>query len=179
MSNNQRELLNQIFRLQRLLGKYFHYKYMQHGPMANTHRGQGRILVLLKLKPKISQKELSQILDMRPQSLGELLEKLEKNGYITRTPSEKDQRILNVCLTEAGKELAKQKQQQSDTNDLFIRLNDREQAALRDYLDRVIETLEQKFTEDGLKIDFAVSPCDGKGKHFLHHPQRLEKKRGE
>ena len=39
---------------------------------------------------------------MRPQSLGELLSKLEKNGYILRTPSETDRRVMNIKLTDEG-----------------------------------------------------------------------------
>ena len=71
---------------------------------------------------------MSKILDMRPQSLGELLEKLERNGYITRNPSEEDQRIMTVRLTEAGKELANS-EERLDTDDLFSSLNSEEQAA--------------------------------------------------
>ncbi len=147
MYNDKKSLLSKFFRLQRLLGRYFHHRFRQHGPMANIHRGQGRILALLKLKPEISQKDLSKILDMRPQSLGELLEKLERNGYITRNPSEEDQRIMTVRLTEAGKELANS-EERLDTDDLFSSLNSEEQAALKDYLDRIIATLEEKLSDD-------------------------------
>ena len=70
---------------------------------------------MLKLKPEISQKELSDLLDMRPQSLGELLGKLERNGYITRTPSERDQRVLIIRLTDAGKNYQPLNEQKSDT----------------------------------------------------------------
>ena len=55
----------------------------------NPHRGQGRVLSILKLKPEITQKELTYLLDMSKQALGELLKKLENCGYITRTPSRK------------------------------------------------------------------------------------------
>lgn len=144
MGNKERDILYKFFRLQRLLHRYFHHKYMQHGPMANIHRGQGRILALLKLKPQISQKELAKILDMRPQSLGELLEKLEKGGYITRKPSEKDQRVMNVSLTEAGRKLAEQNEQEEDEGQLFAALDEQELANLNEYLDRLIATLEEK-----------------------------------
>lgn len=144
MTRQNIDLLDKFFRLQRLLGRYYHYMHKQHGPMGNIHRGQGRILALLKLKPEISQKELSHILDMRPQSLGELLEKLERNGYITRTPSEKNHRALNIRLTDAGQELSTLNEQHANTVDLFENLCAEEQAALNDYLDRIIATLENK-----------------------------------
>jgi DNA-binding MarR family transcriptional regulator len=143
---------------------------MRHGPLGNIHRGQGRVLALLKIKPEISQKEMAQILDMRPQSLGELLEKLERNGYITREHSAEDHRIMNVKLTEAGKELLEQNTEQSFSEDLFNRLNEEEKSQLNDFLDRIIATLKEKFAEEGLEFP------------SLHHPKlkgsRFGKKRG-
>ena len=53
-------LLERLFRLEWLLRFHYMRTYRDRGPMANAHRGQGRILSLLKLKPDISQKEASQ-----------------------------------------------------------------------------------------------------------------------
>lgn len=58
---------------------------------------------MLKLKLEITQKELTYLLDMSKQALGELLSKLEKAGYITRKPSEEDRRMIIITLTEKGK----------------------------------------------------------------------------
>ncbi|NLN54425.1 MAG: MarR family transcriptional regulator [Firmicutes bacterium] len=166
MGNDHLDLLNKFYRLQRLLGRFHYSKFKKHGPMGNIHRGQGRILALLKLKPEISQKELSDLLDMRPQSLGELLGKLERNGYITRTPSERDQRVLIIRLTDAGKELSALNEQKSDTGSLFKSLSTEEQTALNDYLDRIIATLEQMFTDGGQTSEAdGTSFCRG-SKHF-------------
>ena len=41
---------------------------------------------MLRLKSKITAKDLSYILGIRQQSLNETLQKLEKEGYIVRTP---------------------------------------------------------------------------------------------
>ena len=41
-------------------------------------------------------------LNMKPQSLSENIKKLEKNGFITRTASEADKRVLVVTITEKG-----------------------------------------------------------------------------
>ena len=51
-------------------------------PYGDSRRGQGRVLAILKMQPEISQKELLYLLDMRPQSLGELLSKLEKTDTL-------------------------------------------------------------------------------------------------
>ena len=116
--------------------------------MANPHQGQGRILALLKLKPEISQKELSMILDIRSQSLGELLAKLERSGYIIRTPSEADRRVMNIQLTDAGKIAANQIEEQSDNSKIFGCLNEAEQVTLSGYFTRIINELEKQFGDD-------------------------------
>ncbi|WP_407309443.1 MarR family winged helix-turn-helix transcriptional regulator [Desulfosporosinus sp. SB140] len=167
MSNNNLDLSDQFVRLEWLLHRYHLQNHRHHGPMGDPHRGQGRVLALLKLKPEISQKELSDILDIRSQSLGELLAKLERNGYITRTPSPTDRRVMNVRLTEAGRESSGQNEQHLDSEALFSCLNEEEQAALSDYLSRIISALEQQ-TDREAKLEFRGHPPFG-GRGFGHH----------
>ncbi|MCO5382366.1 MAG: ATP-binding cassette domain-containing protein [Methanosarcina barkeri] len=100
------EILEQFIRLQGLLHRYHTQHFMEFGPLGNSHRGQGRMLSILKLKPEISQKELTYLLDMSKQGLAELLNKLEKKGYIKREPVEEDRRSFNIKLTEEGAAVA-------------------------------------------------------------------------
>ena len=71
-----------------LSAKYFRvYRLLMHGLHERrsgcrmAYRGQGRVLKLLRLKPEMSQREMAEILGIRPQSLGETLSKLEAAGY--------------------------------------------------------------------------------------------------
>lgn len=160
MSENHSDLFQQFTRLNWLLHRYHQQNRRNFGPMGDIHRGQGRILALLKLKPEISQKELSAILDIRSQSLGELLSKLEKNGYITRTPSEADRRVMEVRLTEAGQQASVQNEQTLDRSVLFKGLSPEEQATLSEYLDRIIATIEEQFGDS--EQEFAY----GEHSHF-------------
>ncbi len=137
-------LLEKLLRVQWLMHRYHQQKLREYGPMGNPHRGQGRILALLKLRPEISQKDLGYLLDMRPQSMGELLMKLERSGYITRTPSEEDRRILNIRLTEEGEKAAEQAGQRVDHGELFDCLTEEEQETLGILLGRIIGSLEQQ-----------------------------------
>lgn len=148
MSNNQPNLYELYFRLVWLERRHQLQKLKELGPMANPHQGQGRILSLLKMKPEISQKDLSTILNIRSQSIGELLAKLERSGYITRTPSESDRRIIQICLTDEGKEAANQNEEQFESINLFSCLSEEEQNTLSDYLKRIIEDLEKQFGDD-------------------------------
>lgn len=145
MSDGKRNLYRQFVHLEWLLRRYQIQKFRENGPFGDPHRGQGRVLALLKLKPVISQKELSMILDIRSQSLGELLFKLERNGYVTRSPSEKDRRVVEICLTDAGKKAAERSEPQSDEDQLFACLSEEEQANLSKYFARIIDCLEKEY----------------------------------
>jgi len=142
MDIEKTDLLDQLFRLQALL-RHRHILHHHHrGPLGAPHHGQGRILSLLKLKPEMSQKELSTILDIRSQSLGELLTKLEGQGYLVRTPSEVDRRSLNVRLTDEGRKATEQLDDTPESERFFECLNPEEQQTLSTYLDRLIGALE-------------------------------------
>ncbi len=160
MSTDTIDLGEQFVKICRLMHMRQHRSHQRHGPMADPHRGQGRVLALLKMRPEISQKDLSYLLDIRPQSLGELLAKLERGGYITRTPSDTDNRVMNITLTEAG--LAATEQQAEDGADLFAELNAEEQGILSSYLGRVIEGMEKVIGD---------VPQHGPHGHHRHGPE--------
>ena len=103
------------------------------------------MLSILKLKPEISQKELTYLLDMSKQALAELLAKLEKNGYVTREASEADRRSVIIRLTEAGAAVAGEMEETPpDMEKLFECLSEEEQNALADYLQRLIDRLDEQ-----------------------------------
>ncbi len=147
MSESRKEVLEQFMHLQALMHRYQARNFMNFGPWGNPMRGQGRVLGILKMKPEISQKELSYLLDMSKQSLAELLNKLEKNGYIKRETSEEDRRSCNIKLTEEGKAFAEEMDgAEPNPEKLFECLNDEEVANLMTYMQRIIERLEDRFT---------------------------------
>lgn len=135
-------LMEQFLRLQAMMQRYFMKRRKEHGPFGNPHRGQGRVLNLLKLKPETTQKELSYLLDMRPQSLGELLGKLEKNGYISREPLESDRRVMVIRLTEAGMAAADNNKQEEET--IFDVLSESEQELFKLIMDKLLDALEEQ-----------------------------------
>lgn len=137
-------LFGQLMRIGELLQRYRHHRHMEHGPLGDPHRGQGRVMAMLKMRPGISQKDLSYLLDIRPQSLGELLAKLERSGYIERAPSEEDRRVMDIRLTEEGEKAAERR---DDSEDFFKSLGEEEKEVLRGFLDRVIADLERELEE--------------------------------
>ena len=79
------------------------FRRMHGGPAGDPSRGQGRALALLNMQGEMRQRDMGFILNIRPQSLGEVLAKLERSGLITRRTSEKDRRVLLVSITEKGR----------------------------------------------------------------------------
>lgn len=158
---DDKSLMELFNRTVTLLRRYLPQKLHSHGGHADPHRGQGRVLSILKIKPDISQKDLGYLLDMRSQSLGELLMKLEKSGYITRTPSEEDRRVMNIHLTELGTAAAGQaEKRQSDNCRLFDCLSAEEQTNLSDYLKRVIQRMDHEM----------AAACESRGADYDYDP---------
>lgn len=117
------------------------------GKMYNPHRGQGRVLAILKLKPEISQKELTYLLNMSKQAVAELIGKLENSGYITREPSEDDKRVMTIRLTEEGAKVAVDVDDTTtETTRMLDCLNDDELATFSEYLGRIIKQYEESYS---------------------------------
>ncbi|WP_086350885.1 MarR family winged helix-turn-helix transcriptional regulator [Candidatus Enterococcus clewellii] len=147
MTDYEYSFLEKYLYLEGLLHRYFAWKRREQGPHANPHKGQGRILSILKLQPEITQKEMTYLLDMRPQSLGELLNKLEKSGFITREASEEDRRVMVVKLTDEGaKEVEKMSETEEET--IFDILTDEEQEQFSTIIDKLTKAVEAEMPED-------------------------------
>jgi len=118
--------------------------------MADTTRGQGRILAVLKLRDGISTKDLSYLLGVRVSSLNELLAKMEKAEYVTRELSEQDKRIMLVKLTEKGR--SEEQPDAQDPEDIFSCLTEEEQETMEALLDKIIAVLHENVSEDDEKM---------------------------
>lgn len=146
MSNTKEIVYERLIKLQHLLHRQQMQRFGGMRGSRNPRRGQGRVLSILKMKPEISQKELTYLLDMSKQALAELLAKLEKNGYIAREPSAEDRRVSNVKITPEGLEAAESMSEDpQDMASLLDCLNEEELEAFGVYLARILESFEEKF----------------------------------
>lgn len=69
---------------------------------------QGIILKMLLQENGLTQKELTERLEITSSSCGELITKLEQGGHLEKRPSPTDKRTFNVYLTQSGRGLAQQ-----------------------------------------------------------------------
>lgn len=169
------ELIEKFMKVEMLLHRYQAHGMRARGPLGNPHRGQGRVLALLKMQAEITQKELAYLLDMRQQSVSELLAKLEQKGYITRRPSEEDRRTTLIALTEEGRTAAEQADpDESALNRVFGCLSEKEQAQLGEYLDRLAAGMKDEVKDMEMNWkDFAAGwGPGGRGKPGRGGPDR-------
>lgn len=62
----------------------------------------GRLLACVAENPRVSSRDLCEILDLRPSSLSEMLARAERENWIIRTVDEEDRRIQRVDLSPKG-----------------------------------------------------------------------------
>ena len=119
------------------------YHQTVHGKVG-TRQGQGKILSILRRENGIGQKELAERLQIRPASLSELLDKMQKSGWIQRQVNERARRKINVFLTDSGQIVSEQMMEarRDMANGVFGVLNPEEQTQLEILLSKLISELE-------------------------------------
>ena len=119
------------------------YHQTVHGKVG-TRQGQGKILSILRRENGIGQKELAERLQIRPASLSELLDKMQKSGWIQRQVNERDRRKINIFLTDSGQIVSEQmiEARRDMANGVFGVLSQEEQMQLETLLSKLISELE-------------------------------------
>ncbi len=141
---NELEILWRSRRVDACFRRAFHAVAEEMG--AEYGKGHGKILRVLSRCDGLSQKELAEQLGIRPQSLTDAVVRLEQQGAIVRTRSERDKREQMVRITDLGRERAEQVSllhEQAAIRALTA-LNEEEKQFLMDILGRLIEANEEK-----------------------------------
>ncbi len=68
-------------------------------------RAQWAILIWLERQPGISQKELSELLEVEPITLARLIDRLEARGMVERRPDPRDRRIWRLHLLRPARDV--------------------------------------------------------------------------
>lgn len=166
-------IYEKLLKLEWLMRRQQTQHQTEHGAFADRTRGQGRVLALLKIQPEMSAKDLSYLLGIRQQSLNELLNKLEKNDYIERKPSEADKRVVIIHLTEKGRAV---EQVNPACEPLFADFSETELATFENYIDRLITALEAEVgPEDESLVEWMKSASERMGKDKLKQLMALRR----
>ena len=140
---NNRELKENYRRVGALLKRKF--------IRGNNPDTQQKVLGILAQNDGITQKELSGMLGIRPQSGGEIVRKLENNGYVERMPDENDSRAQRLHLTEAGIRENEKLNQQAEQETVFDCLDGEEKTMLNRLLMKIVANTE-KLEKRELKV---------------------------
>lgn len=99
-------------------------------------------MMLLWEKKSMTVKEMGACLYLDSGTLTPLLKKLESKGFLTRSRSAEDERILNVRITEAGEKLKEQAVNVPEKVARCFKLEPEEAAALYGILYKILEKSE-------------------------------------
>lgn len=124
--------------------------------LPSNFRGQGRIIELIACHEGCTQRELAGLAQIKPGSLTEVLERLERNQYIARRRDDQDRRMVRVYLTNQGRrfhvQLDKHRIEFADRllsdvtpqeREQFIRVVDKMQVQLHKYYGEVLKNEER------------------------------------
>ena len=118
-----------------------------HGS-SDVKSSQSRILHILSKSGRMTQKELTEQLGIRPGSASEIIKKLESAGLITRQSNSEDRRTVDIALTDAGKAQAEASISHSANHALFESLTDDEKQQLLSLLEKVSKDWHHRFHEE-------------------------------
>ncbi len=112
--------------------------------MSQKYPGQGWLMILLRERGTLTQRELIEITGRRSATLSEQLDSMDKAGLITRGKNEEDRRNIDVTLTLLGRETAKdvEKARQELSDKLFDKLDEAEKRQLDIILKKLLSTFE-------------------------------------
>lgn len=118
---------------------------------------------MVSLQEGINQKDLAFLLGIRPQTLGEMLQKLEERGLVERKKSETDGRAIQVTLTDEGRSRAAEiaERRAIAAADMFAVLTDEEKEQLSAILDKLGSELDKHHPgpgRHGKHVDGADEP---------------------
>ncbi len=77
---------------------------MRYEKLHGGVRGQNRTLALLSKNEGMKQAELARFARVRPSSISEVVDRLERHGLIKRRRDNSDHRVFRLYLTEKGRE---------------------------------------------------------------------------
>lgn len=154
------QLYSMLHRLTRQMHRFYHTSEHKHG----LYHGQSHLLQTIAKGDGIVQRDLAELIDMRPPSITEAIGRMEELHYIWRKQDEKDQRLMHIYLTDKGKEIVKDtvlaEQKFADT--LFEGLTEEEIETMLSITSKLCNSLNRLDWEEPRE-------CEGKSQERHHH----------
>lgn len=91
----------------------------------------------------MNQKELSRRMNIKESTVARLVDRLERDGLVTRQRSEEDRRVFNLILTKKGKEYRKELVPEGEKFNSIVSKNitEKEMLVFMTVLDKMVNNL--------------------------------------
>lgn len=124
-----------------------HRQSQEEGP--RRCRGFGHILDLLSKHDGLSQRQIADMLDIRPQSISEAITTLEERGLIRKEINEQDRRGLLIYITEDGLQMRTElhNERVQNAKRIFTSISEEEKQTLLELLEKVTAALQENKEE--------------------------------
>ncbi|MBQ7768378.1 MAG: MarR family transcriptional regulator [Oscillospiraceae bacterium] len=125
----------------------------RHRPAINTDKprfcGYGHILDVLSKNDGLSQREIAELLNIRPQSASEAIASMEGQGLVEKRINELDKRSSLVYITQAGRQRQMDLREERIRNarKIFEPLTDDEKDTLLKLLNKVTAAMQENKEE--------------------------------
>ena len=93
-----------FFFLFHALNRGYHCRINQISQEIGLSKGQPPVLLFLEKETSRTQRELADFLNVKPASMTDVLQRMEKNGLVERKRGENDLRTMHVTITDKGRE---------------------------------------------------------------------------
>ena len=111
--------------------------------------GYSRILDLLSKSDGLSQREIAELLGIRPQSASEAIASMEGQGLIEKRVNEADKRSSLIYITQAGKQrqIELRNERIENARKIFEPLSEQEKQTLLELLNKAASSLQENKEE--------------------------------
>lgn len=122
----------------------------RHQPMKNADKpkfcGYGHILDVLSKNDGLSQREIAELLNIRPQSASEAVASMEAQGLIEKRTNEQDRRSSLIYITQEGRQrqIDLRNARIENARRIFEPLTDCEKETLLKLLQKTASALQEK-----------------------------------
>lgn len=163
-TGDEHEIYRDIMRKLFVINRLHHVSIESRAEELFLHRSQHMMLVVISMADKpLTQRELSERLDISPSAVAMTLRRLLGGGYVCRTPDESDARCNNISLTDKGRKVLAETKELFDSVDraVFGGFSEQQLEQLASLLDRMCSNLRGIAPADALEHDPHGEPPHG------------------
>lgn len=162
-----RDIMRRLFAVNRL----HHASIESRAEVLSLHRSQHMMLVTIESADEaLTQRELSQRLDISPSAVAMTLRRLLVGGYVYRTPDASDARCNKISLTDRGRQVLAETKELFDSVDraVFAGFSEQQLEQLASLLDGMYANLRGIAPADALEPELRINP-NGDGHKGIAH----------